>query len=49
MESKKINNIIKAKQKAIHERLSLFELKQEIDRFTTLIYDTQRNYDNQKS
>jgi len=27
----------------------LFELKQEIDRFTTLIYDTQRNYDNQKS
>jgi len=49
MESKKVNNIIKAKQKAIHERLNLFELKQEIDRLTNLIYDTQRNYDNQKS
>lgn len=49
MESRKINNIIKAKQKAIHEHLNLFNLKQEIDRLTTLIYDTQKNYDNQKS
>lgn len=49
MESKKVNNVIKAKQKVIHERLNLFELKQEIDRLTNLIYDTQRNYSNQKN
>lgn len=49
MESKKVNNIIKAKQKSIHERLNLFELKQEIDSLINLIYDTQRNYSNQKT
>lgn len=49
MESKKVNNIIKAKQKAIHQRLNLFFLKQEIERLTTLIYNLQQNYDNQKS
>lgn len=49
MESKKVNQIIKAKQKAIHRRLNLFFLKQEIERLTTLIYNTQQNYGNQKS
>jgi len=49
MENKKVNNIIKAKQKAINEHLNLFNLKQEIDRLTNLIYDIQKNYDNQKS
>jgi len=49
MESKKVNNIIKAKQKAIHQRLNLFFLKQEIERLTILIYNTQQNYGNQKS
>lgn len=49
IDNPKVNRTIKAQQKTIHEHLNLFFLKQEIERLTTLIYDTQQNYSNQKS